>query len=251
MTAPACRFAFVLALVFAAAAAPAGESGRAANSNRWKPLASGPSLEDWRDERQGWTVAGDAALDADPQRLAATPGAGVLVSEGEAVNLATIEEFQDVELRFEFIVPRGSNSGVKLNGLYEIQIRDTHGEKKLTGDSCGGVYPRAEQEPRYHLIDDGIPPAEDAARPAGEWQSLALEFYSPRFDADGKKTANARFEHVRLNGKEIHRAAELRWPTGYIWNKSQEVARGPVVLQGDHGPVAFRKLEVRPIAPRR
>jgi hypothetical protein len=144
------------------------------------------------------------------------------------------------------MIPKSSNSGVKLQGLYEIQIYDSHGVKKPKASDCGGIYPRAEMEPVYHHIDAGVPPRVNAARPAGEWQTLDITFRAPRFDAAGKKVANARFVRVVLNGQVVHDDVELRTPTGNNW-RTKEVARGPLLLQADHGPVAFRNVRVRPL----
>ena len=68
----------------------------------------------------------------------------------------------------------------------------------------------------------------------------------PRFDSEGKKIRNARFDKVVLNGQVVHENVELNTPTGNAW-KLKEIARGPLLLQGDHGPVAFRKIRVREI----
>ena len=130
-------------------------------------------------------------------------------------------------------------------GLYEIQILDSFGKKELTGDDCGGIYPRAEEQPKYHHIDKGTPPKVNACKPAGQWQSLDVIFKSPRFDADGKKISPARFVKVVFNGEVIHENVELEYPTGHAW-KNKEVASGPLLLQADHGPVAFRNVRVRP-----
>ncbi len=88
------------------------------------------------------------------------------------------------------------------------------------------------------------PPRVNAARPFGEWQTLDVVFHAPRFDADGKKTADARFVKVVLNGQVIHEDVAVKTPTGHAW-RNKEVARGPILLQADHGPVAFRKIRVR------
>jgi hypothetical protein len=213
----------------------------------WTSLSSSPSLAEWREDTHGWTSVGDVALNPNsPRRFDEKPGSGTLVSDGDASNLESKDDYQDVDVRLEFMIPKRSNSGVKLLGRYEIQILDTHGVKELGGDSCGGIYPRAEQEPRYHHIDDGVPPRVNAARPAGEWQSLEIEFIAPRFDAQGKKTSNARFARVVLNGKLIHENVEVSAPTGAAWRLVEEVPRGPLLLQGDHGRVAFRNIRVRP-----
>lgn len=243
------RLALPLLLGFALASGPTSAAWAAEPASDWIALTGGPSLDAWQEDHAGWSMAGDVKLNPKkPRRLAAVPGDGVLVSDGDAVNFYTRQEFQDLELKCEFFIPTHSNSGVKLNGLYEIQIRDTHDLKELTGDMCGGVYPRAKQAPTYEHIDEGIAPSANAAKPAGEWQTLQLTFYSPRFGDAGKKIENARFEHVLLNGKEIHKQVELLYPTGAAWNMMPEVPRGPLMLQGDHGPVAFRGIQVRPLS---
>jgi hypothetical protein len=74
-------------------------------------------------------------------------------------------------------------------------------------------------------------------------------FLAPRFNAQGKKTANARFVKVILNGQVIHENVDLKTPTGHAW-RNKEVAQGPLLLQADHGPVAFRNVRVRPLPMR-
>jgi Domain of Unknown Function (DUF1080) len=219
----------------------------AADGGGWIDLFAGTDLGAWRGPTAGWQVVKAVALDpANPKKLTTEPGEGVLYATGKGKDLLTKRSFADVEVHAEFAVPKGSNSGVKLMGLYEIQIRDTYGipVQKLTGDSCGGIYPRAEEKPKYHHIDAGFPPRVNAARPAGEWQSLDVTFTAPRFDAAGKKTANAVFKKVVLNGKLIHENRDVGTPTGHAYVKP-EVPAGPLLLQGDHGPVAFRDVRVR------
>jgi hypothetical protein len=125
-------------------------------------------------------------------------------------------------------------------------MKDSHGKKTPNADDCGGIYPRAELLPRYRTIDKGFPPRTNAAKPAGTWQTLDIIFQAPRFDPDGKKTQNARFVKVTLNGQVIHEDVELKWPTGHAWRTKKEVPHGPLFLQGDHGPVAYRNVRVRP-----
>ncbi len=225
----------------------------AAEGTEWIELIGEKStLDVWRKPTGKWIVAGDAAVDPkNERRLAARPGKGVLVNgkTGRERNLVTREAFGDVEVEVEFLIPRRSNSGVKFQGVYEIQILDSYGKKKeLTGDDCGGIYPRAEERPKYHHIDKGIAPRVNACKPPGEWQKLHAIFLAPRFDSEGKKTASARLKRATLNGKLIHDNVELKTPTGSNWKK-KEVATGPLLLQGDHGPVAFRNVRVRPYKP--
>jgi len=221
-------------------AAAAGEPG-------WIELIGEHGFDGWRKPTGDWIVAGDARLDLkNRSRLAAVPGLGTLVNglTGKTRNLLSKSDFGDVEAHFEFQVPKGANSGVKFEALYEIQIHDSFGVARPTATHCGGIYPRAEMLPRYHHIDDGIPPRVNAARPAGQWQTLDVIFHAPRFDASGTKIKNAQFDKVVLNGQVIHEHVELKTPTGHAW-RLKEVARGPILLQGDHGPVAFRNIRVK------
>jgi hypothetical protein len=221
--------------------APAAEGG-------WIHLSEGKGLTAWARPTGAWFVAGDVALDPhNPKLLTATPGTGVLVNgrSGRTRNLISKQAFGDLEAHVEFLIPKRSNSGVKFEGLYEIQIFDSYGVAKPTAADCGGIYPRAELLPSYHHIDEGVPPRTNAARPPGQWQTLDVIFQAPRFGPDGKKTANARFVKVTLNGQVIHENVEQKTPTGHAW-RDPEIPRGPLLLQADHGPVAFRNVRVRP-----
>src|SRR5579884_3968720 len=119
----------------------------------WIDLSSDAhAREGWQKLGSDWRIAGSAALDPnDPRKLGSEPGDGVLVNnvKGKAHDLLTKQKFGDAEVHVEFLIAKGSNSGVKMMGLYEIQIFDSYGRKKLTGADCGGIYPRAELLPKY------------------------------------------------------------------------------------------------------
>ena len=188
-------------------------------------LFDGSSLENWRqkDGQQAlWAVA-DGTMQA-------VRGAGDLV---------TAEQFSgDFLLHLEFRVPetpatngwqdRG-NSGVYLQGRYEVQVLDSFGRELKSGD-CGGIYGK-------HA------PALDACRPAGEWQSYDIQFSSPRHE-DGEKVANARMT-VWHNGLRIHDDVEIDGPTTAAMS-ADEPGRGPILLQ-DHGhAVRYRNVWLSP-----
>jgi hypothetical protein len=151
-------------------------------------------------------------------------------------DIYTEKEFGDCELHVELLVPKGSNSGVYLMGRYEIQVLDSFGKGKAKppakGD-LGGIYNTQAPTP------DNYEP-----KPAGEWQTLDVVFRAPKFDAAGAKNTNARFVSVKLNGKEIHKDVDVPKPTGGEISPT-EAPEGPVLFQGDHGPVAFRNLRVK------
>ncbi len=206
-------------------------------------------LDSWKTPAGNWQIVGGVAPDAkNPNLLASTPGSGILVNgpTGKTTNLLSKTKFGDIEAHFEFLIPKRSNSGVKFEGFYEIQISDSHDVKTPKASDSGGIYPRAELLPIYRHIDDGYPPRVNAARPSGEWQTLDVIFHAPKFDSEGKKIAKARFEKVVLNGQVVHENVEVDSPTGHVW-RQKEVPQGPILLQADHGPVAFRNIRVRPL----
>ena len=196
-------------------------------------------------------MAGHATLNPDQNRLlVGKPGTGVLLNgkTGRANSLVTKKAYQDVQVHVEFMVAKGSNSGVIFHGNYEIQILDSAHIETPTGAHCGGVYPRAEGEPgkpSYRHIDAGSPPRVNAARPPGQWQSMDIIFQAPRFDEAGNKTANAKFVKVIHNGVVIQENHEMPHAHGPNWDR-QQFPNGRVVLQGDYGPIAFRNVRVRP-----
>jgi hypothetical protein len=216
----------------------------------WVELSAGKDLSVWQGRTGAWQFAEDVKLAADNPRRLAPSGTGPILVNGKgglAPDLVSKEAFGDVDVHVEFLIAERSNSGVKLMGLYEIQIYDSWGVKTLSGSDCGGIYPRAELTPIYHHIDKGIAPRVNACKRPGEWQTLDIRFLAPRFDAAGKKTANAKFVKVVLNAQVVHGDVEVPTPTGHAWHKA-EPATGPLLLQGDHGPVAFRNVRVRPLA---
>ena len=93
---------------------------------------------------------------------------------------------------------------------------------------------------------EGSPPRTNASHPPGEWQSFEIVFRAARFGADGQKTANACFERVLHNGVLIQEGYECSGPTGGA-TPLPDAPRGPVRLQGTHGPAAFRNLRLRPL----
>jgi hypothetical protein len=226
----------VLLGVFALAARPEDAS--------WTDLTRALA---WKAPFDPWRMAALAQPDpANERQLVPLPGQGVLVDrDGRAHDLVSVKSFGDVEFHCEFLLPKRSNSGVKFEALYEIQLADSWGVERPSAADLGGIYPRAELLPTYHHIDKGFPPRVNAARPPGEWQSLDVIFQPARVDPDGRKTRDARFVKVVLNGQVIHSDQRVPTPTGHNWRR-REPASGPILLQGDHGPVAFRNVRARP-----
>jgi len=209
----------------------------------WTELIKDVGLGAWREPAGEWLVVGDVAMSpTSPTRLTWTPGAGVLVNgpSGNTRNIFSKTEHGDVEAHIEFVIPKGSNSGVYFMGRYEVQVYDSHGVEKPKYIDCGGIYERWKDNKGY----EGHGPRVNAAKPAGQWQTFDVVFRAPRFDASGKKTANARFVTVVHNGVVIHENVEVTGPTR-AGAFEDEKPLGPLMLQGDHGPVAYRNIRLR------
>lgn len=205
------------------------------------------SLDGWQKAGK-WVTASAVALNTANDRLfVIEPGKGILVNgpTGKTGDLMTKQEFGDCEIHVEFCVSKKSNSGVYVMGRYEVQIYDSFGVAKeaYPGLECGGIYPRW-----ANRNFEGHSPRVNASKPAGEWQSFDITFRAPRFDAGGKKIENAKFVKVVHNGMVVHENVELTGPTrGNI--PGPEVATGPLRFQGDHGPVAYRNIRIKPLNP--
>ncbi len=145
---------------------------------------------------------------------------GILMNEGkEANNIYTRQKFNDFNLQVEFNVDPQSNSGVYLRGRYEIQILDGYG-RPLDVHSQGALY-------------GFIVPSVNADKPAGEWQSYEITLIANRVT-------------VILNGTKIIDNGEVPGITGGALD-ANEKGPGPILLQGDHGRVQFRKVRLTPL----
>ncbi|MGC8638689.1 MAG: 3-keto-disaccharide hydrolase [Isosphaeraceae bacterium] len=236
----------------------------------WKPLFNGKNLDGWKFRnpaaRKVWVVCDQVRLDpANPARLlpvgsGGTPSAVLLCGDdGRGSDILTTENFGDYQLHLEFTVPKGSNSGVYNRGLFEIQVFDSFGVPQLACHDCGALYERAV-------------PAVNLSRPPGEWQSYDITMKGKKISLlwNGKsvyrdmdvrygETDQAAFERLNQEnaGKPEALRVKLRHENGkYVGYFGEGGTRssldgpdrpGPILLQGDHGPVAYRELYIRPL----
>ena len=206
----------------------------------------------WRDNTGQWQVVGDAFTDpANEKLLKGKPGTGAMLNgpTGRTSNLFSRAEFGDVKAHIEFMVSKGSNSGVYFMGRYEIQIYDSYGTGRgaYPGIECGGIYERWDESRKSGEKGfGGRSPLMNASKPPGQWQAFDVIFRAPRFDEQGRKVANARFSVVLHNGVVVHEQVELTGPTR-AGAYNDEKPTGPLMLQGDHGPVAYRNIMIEPL----
>jgi hypothetical protein len=223
----------------------------------WTPLLNGRDLSGWRLDLgadkvasgiKEWSTATSVSWSEveTPQRLRVTAGPGGIIANGletRTMNLVTELTFSDFELYLEFMLAKGSNSGVYHQGLYELQVFDSYGSARpLTYNDGGGIYQRWENGKGF----GGFAPRSNASRPPGEWQFYHTWFRAPRFNSAGVKVESARFERVLYNGVTVHENAVCDGPTR-SGMKLAEAAENPLMLQGDHGSVAFRNIYFRPL----
>lgn len=144
---------------------------------------------------------------------------GILTSPESGANLITDQKFENFKLEAEFRFPENGNSGIYLRGRYEVQIADNMG-LPASDIYFGGIYGFLE-------------PNENRAGAAGEWQDYEI-------------TLNGQRVTIKANGKTIISDTTIPGITGGALD-SNEGLPGPIMLQGDHAPIEFRKLVLTPL----
>jgi Domain of Unknown Function (DUF1080) len=185
---------------------------RETDDGSWKPgkpidVFNGKDLSGWHSRLTGHDIGWKVT---DGMMNNGNAGVPDLVSDAKFWNFA---------LHVEYRIGKGSNSGVGLRGRYEVQILDDNG-RPLDVHSNGALYSR-------------IVPSKEASRPPGEWQSFDIRLVG-------------RDVTVVLNDQKIIDKQVVEGLTA-IANDPNEGKPGPIILQGDHGPVEFRKIELTPL----
>ena len=217
----------------------------------WTALLNGKDISGWKPRTSGskWFTTTDVYWDEtagcnEAGRQSGARGPTIVNGDdGRTKDLLTDQSFGDAEIYLEFMIPPKSNSGLYVQGLYEIQILDSFGVKTLGVHDCGAIYER-------WINNKGVGgsiPLKNASRRPGEWQSFHVWFRAPRFDASGKKTEDARFLRLEHNGVVIHENVSAEGPTRASM-EFPEAAANPLMIQGDHGPVALRNIYIRPLS---
>ncbi len=204
---------------------------------------NGKNLDGWKPKPEGnaksqWTV-GSAKLDpTDPKKFMVTPRGNELINQtsghGQSLDFYSEALHGDAIITLEVMVPKESNSGIYVMGEYEVQVLDSFGKDANPGPGdMGAIYgAQPPQKPKY--------------KAPGEWNTYEIHWQAPKFDASAKKIANAKFLKVILNSVTIHENLEMKGPTpGGVDGK--EKAKGPLMFQGNHGPVAYRNIQIKPL----
>lgn len=221
----------------------------------WLRLTFLDALDQW--DSQGWSLV-DAEVDGrEPTRFLVAAGAGALVNVphdvadaprsgppgAAATDFASRPALGSGRYHLEYMLPQGGRSTLWLQGRYGLDLPDpAHPSESATGPAGtrhGAVLASGGTPER--------PPALNGYRGAGQWHGLDLDFSAPRFDAAGRKIANARIERVLLDDVLLHEGLELDGPCADAPLAGQpEAALGPLVVSGTRGAVALRQLRLRP-----
>jgi hypothetical protein len=175
------------------------------------------------------------------------PAEWVLLKDGMVAccgDILSDEAFQDFKLHLEFWLPRApddvtnqlrSNSGVYLQGRYEIQVLDSFGVEPPSAEDAGAIYGQT-------------PPRQNAALPPETWQTYEITFRAARFDSGGQKVEDARVS-LLWNGVLVLDHVALPGPTA--GGDPEGPAPGQLRLQ-DHGdPVRYRNIWIEPLGEKR
>jgi hypothetical protein len=244
------KFALLLVLLPAAAVAqaPAGNPlPKPELTEIWSPVPPkvepGKNLGDAPSDAiplfNGKDLAGWESIKGSPAEW--TVENGELVDVPKAGDIRTTQKFGDIQLHVEWMVPvlppdrkgqdRG-NSGIYLQGLYEVQVLDSYTNPTYVNGEAGSIYKQSA-------------PLVNALKPAPNWQAYDIIYYAPRFYADGTLAEPARVT-VLLNGVLVQSNFAIRGPTEYrgipLYKPHGD---GPILLQAHNNPVRYRNIWVR------
>ena len=180
----------------------------------WVPLSNGKDMTGWHsmtpNAPMSWKAEGNLLIN----------------EKAHGVNIYTDKKFGDFEFYCEYKLPKDGNSGVFLRGLYEVQIKDDFGipSDKPSDSGNGGIWSLK-------------PTSKNVSKPAGEWQSLYIKLVGYNVT-------------VILNGEKLADNFKLERPTHY-YDEMKPIVKpgepGPILLQGDHKPIEYRNVMIRPI----
>ncbi len=157
-------------------------------------------------------------------------------------DIQTKQNFGDIQLHIEWQSPKEingegqhrGNSGIFLNGIYEVQVLDQNDNPTYVNGQVGSIY-------KQHV------PLAMASVPTGDWNTYDIIYHSPEFNAEGGKIKSGTITVIQ-NGVLIQDHVEIKGTTPYIgWPKNPPHGKGPLLLQdhGDNSRVSYRNIWVR------
>lgn len=177
------------------------------------PLLSLFSLEDlsgFKNAPRNWHLAGDIYYDLNNEKTAKEEkGKGIIINHSKGSDngdLLTNFEHGDIDLEFDFMLPKGSTAGVYLQGRYGIRLNDSWNDAGSMAQASGAIYLPYKDNKQ---LAQAVPPRMNVCKAPGLWQNLKVSFQAPKFNNTGKKVSNAKFNEVVYNGVVIHANIEV------------------------------------------
>ena len=203
-------------------------------------------MSNFKKTTKNWSIMGNASVDrAREKMLTGANGTDILINlpqEIEKNDLFTNFEHGDIELELDVMMPVNSDSGLFFQGRYEVQLFDSWGTQNPTFSDIGGIYQKWVDTDKK--AQEGYAPTMNAAKTPGLWQHVKIIFHAPKFDDKGNKVQDARFGEVRINGQLVQKDISLTDPTPAAAFKDEKPL-GPLMIQGDQGPVAFKNIKYK------
>lgn len=211
------------------------------------PLVSDISLKDlsaFEHAPESWHIVGDVYYEPYEENIAKEEkGIGILINNPTTDlkgNLLTNMEHGDMDLEFDFMLPKGSSSAIYLQGRYGIRLNDSWSEVNSMAHASGAIYQSSVDNKQ---TTQTIPPRVNVCRAPGLWQNLKIFFQAPEFDNTGKKVSNARFRKVIYNGLVIHENIEVLG-ANFQSLSGDEKPLGPLMFTGNGG-IAIRNIKYK------
>ncbi len=204
-------------------------------------------LSSFKSPGKNWSLASDVQSSLlEKNLLLVKSGTGVLINQPTdniRENLFTQLAHGDLDIEFDFMMAKGSNSGIYLQSRYEVQLFDSWCVLQPQSGDMGGIYERwDDSKPDGQKGYEGHAPRQNVSLAPGLWQHLKISFKAPRFDGN-KKISNAKILRVELNGVLVQENLTLSGPTRAAF-ANDEIPEAPLMIQGDHGPIAFRNMVI-------
>jgi len=206
------------------------------------------NLDAFEKPSENWLIVSDLSIDFNKSTAKLVKGSSIVVNTPikEATNLVSKAQMEgDVEVDFDFLTTKGSNSAVFIMGRYKIQLSDSWPETQDPLSRLAVIdVNRADNPISFHTEQ----PISNVGKAPGLWQHLKVKFKSPTFDSSGKKVEKASFEEVYLNGVLIHQGIALEGPSNGAGLKD-ESTKGPLIFQADESHVlAFKNISYKTIS---
>jgi hypothetical protein len=197
---------------------------------------------------KSWTNVADIIINPNkPGSYKKIPGSGILLADATKTEsyLTTQMKFDDTEIEFDFLVDKGAVCAIFVQGRYRLNLSDSWAETKPSFNSMGGI---GQQKAQDVSGFSGAVPFVNVAKAPGLWQHVKLRFRANQF-INGRKTRNALFEEVYINGSLVQQNMELQGSSIGSTSTSEE-STGPVVFYSSKGVLALKNIKIsKPALP--